>query len=354
METALVTDVPAAPSPARSLAQPPAAALLALVNGYRVSQAIHVAAVLGVADQLADGARASDDLAARVGAHPGTLYRLLRALASVGVLREEPERRFALTPLGACLRADVPEQIRPMAIGVGQAPAWQAWGALLHSVRTGEDAFRHVYGVSKWEYDARDPEAGARFDARMTASSQRQAGPVLAAYDFGRFASIVDVAGGQGALLAAILGAHPAARGVLFDQAHVVAHAGPLLEEAGVRDRCRIVAGSFFDAVPDGGDAYVLKSILHDWQDDQAVAILRTIRQAMGPRATLVVVERLIGPPNEDSETKFADLNMLVSPFGQERTREEFAALFAAAGFRLVSVIPTGTDEKSVIEGQPV
>jgi hypothetical protein len=202
---------------------------------------------------------------------------------------------------------------------------------------------------------ARDPEQAAIFDAAMTSSSRRQSGAVLDAYDFGRFASIVDVAGGRGAFLAAILVAHPAAQGVLFDQGHVVAHAGPLLAEAGVRDRCRIVAGNMFDAVPAGGDAYVLKWILHDWQDDQAIAILRAIRQAMGARsrATLVVADRLVGPPNEDPETKLADLNMLVMPFGQERSRDEFAAVFAAAGFRLATAVPTSS-ELSVVEGQPV
>jgi len=332
--------------------QTPGDTLRTLLQGFRVSQAIHVFAVLGVADQLADGARASDDLAARVGAHPPTLYRLMRALASIGVLREEPERRFVLTPLGDCLRSDAPE---PLGRGAHFSQMWQPWGALLHSVRTGESAFRHVHGVSLWEYIARDPEQGAIFDASMTSGSRRHAGAVLAAYDFGRFAIIVDVAGGRGALLAAILNAHPAAHGVLFDQPHVVAHAGPVLEAAGVRERCRIVEGSFFDAVPDGGDAYVLKLILHDWEDEQALAILRACRQAMGPRprATLVVVDRLVGPPNEDPDAKFNDLHMLVGPFGQERSREEFATLFAAAGFRLVSAAPTETG-LSVIEGQPV
>ncbi len=265
-------------------AQTAAAALIGLLQGFRVSQAIHVFAVLGVADLLKDGARESDDLAARVGAHPPTLYRLLRALASIGVLREEPGRRFALTPLGDCLRSDAPEPVGPMAVFLGQATVWQAWSGLLHSVRTGENAFRHVHGVSLWEHNSRDSEAGAIFDAAMTSGSRRHAGAVLAAYDFGRFATIVDVAGGRGALLAAILNAHPAAHGVLFDQPHVVAHAGPVLEAAGVRDRCRIVEGSFFDAVPDGGDAYVLKWILHDWEDERALAILRACRQAMGPR----------------------------------------------------------------------
>ena len=176
---------------------------------------------------------------------------------------------------------------------------------------------------------------------------------MLAAYDFGRFASIVDVAGGQGTFLAAVLVAHPTARGVLFDQPQVVAHAGPVLEAAGVFDRCRTVAGSFFEAVPGGGDACVLKWILHDWQDEQALAILRACRQAMGPGTTLLVIDRLLGPPDEDPEATFGDLNMLVLPSGLERTREEFATLFAAARFRFVSAVPTGAG-LGVIEAQPV
>jgi hypothetical protein len=186
----------------------------------------------------------------------------------------------------------------------------------------------------------------------MTALSRQASEGVLAAYDFGRFACVVDVGGGHGALLAAILARHPSARGVLLDQPHVVAGAQPLLREAGVADRCRVLGGSFFESVPEGGDAYVLKSILHDWDDEPAAAILRTCRGAMGPGGTLLAVERVIGPPNEGPEDALADLNMLVSQRGKERTRDEYAALFAAAGFRLTRVIPTGGWWK-VIEGEP-
>jgi hypothetical protein len=331
----------------------PARALMRLVNGYQVSQAIHVAATLGIADLLKEGPRASDELAAATGTHSGSLYRLLRALAAVGVFREESERRFTLTPMGQCLRADASDPVGPWAAFIGRPYVWQAWGHLLHSVRTGENAFRDLQGVDVWTYRSEHPEEGVLFDCAMTAMSRGITEAVVGAYNFGLFPCIVDIGGGHGALLAAILGAHRATRGILFDQPQVVAQAGALLREAGVAERCDVVGGSFFERVPEGGDAYLLKAILHDWDDEAALAILQTCRRAMRPGRRLLVLERLIAPPNEQPEAKFSDLTMMVSPGGQERTREEFAALFAAAGFRLVAATPTGT-RLSVVEGLPV
>jgi len=330
--------------------QKPSAALIGLVNGYRVSLAIHVAATLGIADLLKNGPRNSDDLASATGTHPRSLYRLLRALASVGVFREDADGRFALTPLGDCLRYDAPDPVAPSTVLIGQPEHQQAWGHLLHSVRTGENAFRHVHGMSSWEYRARNPEAGTIFDRAMTSGSRGVADAVLSAYDFALFRCVVDVGGGQGALLSAILAKHRAVRGVLFDQPHVVAGAAQVLRAAGVADRCQVVGGDFFEAVPDGGDAYVLKYILHDWEDEQATAILRTCRRAVGQNGTLLVVEREISPPNQGAEGKFADLHMLVGPGGRERTHEEWVTLFAAGGFRLVGTTPVET-RWSVIEG---
>jgi hypothetical protein len=329
----------------------PSAALLRLVNGYQVTQAIRTAVELGVADLLAEGPRASDDLAAAAGAHPATLYRLLRALASVGVLREEPERRFALTPMGACLRSDAREPLGEWAAFVGRPYHFAVWADLPHSVRTGESANERVLGMSGWDYRQRHPDEGAIFDRAMTGNSRRQAAGLLAAYDFGRFGTIVDVGGGQGAFLAAVLAKHPQVRGVLLDQPHVVAGAETVLGAAGVAERCRVVGGSFFEAVPEGGDAYLLKYVLHDWADEEAVAILRACRRASGLDAALLVLERVVPPPNEGWNIKFSDLNMLVGPGGRERTREEFAELFAAAGFRLVGVTAAGP--LSVIQGMP-
>ena len=224
----------------------PAAMLMRLVSGFQVSQAISVAATLGIADLLGDGPRSADELAVTTGSHPRSLYRLLRALAGVGVFREDAEGRFALTPLGDCLRSDAPGSVAPMAVFFGNPEYWQAWGDLHHSIQTGEYAFRHVHGMSPWEYRVHHPEAGAVFDRAMTGLSRAGDNAALAAYDFGHFGSVVDVGGGQGAFLAALLARHQGTRGILFDQAHVVARAQPVLEAAGVAGRCRIEAGSFF------------------------------------------------------------------------------------------------------------
>ena len=334
-------------------AQHPSLVLRRLANGYQVTQAIHVASVLGIADLLANGPRTCEDLAVACDANRDALYRLLRALASVGVLREYDGRHFALTPLGDCLRTDAPEPVGPWAAFVGEPSHWQAWGALEHSVRTGENAFHHVHGIDSWTFRRDHPELSASFDRAMTSLSRQVAAAVISAYDFGRFHTIVDVGGGNGAFLATILARYPVVRGILFDQPHVVAGAQSLLEAAGVVDRCDIVAGSFFESVPDGGDAYILKAILHDWEDERATGILRTCREAMGDGTTLLVVERELGPPNGAPDGKFSDLNMLVGPGGRERTAEELATLFLAAGFDFAGVIPS-TMGVSVFEGTAV
>ena len=324
----------------------PTVALRRLANGYQVTQAIHVAATLGVADLLRDGPRDSDALAAETATHAPSLHRVLRALASVGVLHEDDEGRFALTAIGEGLRSDAPEPVGGWAAFVGRPYHWQAWGALLHGVRTGENAFRSVYGTDVWDYRASHPDEGAIFDAAMTAIMLRANRHLLAAYDFGRFATVVDVGGGRGAFLNAILDAHPGMRGVLFDQPQVVAGAV-------VGERCEVVAGSFFEAVPEGADAYVLKAILHDWEDEDAVRILRRCRAAIAPGGALLVVERDLGGPNEHPDAKLSDLNMMVGAGGRERTQAEFAALFAAGGFALESTTPSAIG-LSVFEGRPV
>ncbi len=330
----------------------PAAALRRLIDGYQVTQAIHVAVTLGIADLLAGGPRGVEDLAEASRSHAPSLYRLLRALASVGIFHEEDHRRFSLTPFGGHLRADAPESLAGWAGLVGRPYYWQAWSELLHGIRTGENAFRHTHGVGVWEYRAHHPEEGAIFDRAMTSTSRQTDRAVVEAFDFGRFRTVVDVGGGHGAFLAAVLVAHPEMTGVLFDQPHVVARAGGLLEAAGVSDRCRIVGGSFFEQVPEGGDAYLLKEIIHDWEDEEAVALLRVCRRVVPPAGRVLLVERDLGGPNADPGPKFADLNMLVSPGGRERTVEEYAALFQAAGFRL-SGTTTTPSVMQVLEGAP-
>ena len=324
-----------------------------LVNGYQVSQAIAVAATLRVPDMLATGPRTSDELAREGGADPDALYRLLRALAAVGVLREDEGQRFALTELGKPLRSDGPGSLAGWAEFVGRPAFWKSWGALLHSVRTGENAFRHVHGTDVWSWRAERPGESAAFDRAMASLTGGVDGALLDAYDFGRFGTVVDVGGGNGALLASLLAAFPAMHGILFDQPHVTGSAQDVLGAAGVADRCRVVGGSFFDGVPEGGDAYVLKAIVHDWEDPEAVAIMQACRRATSDDAALLLIERDLGAPNEAAAAKLSDLNMLVNPGGRERPVEEYAALLDLAGFRLVAATPTGSG-LSVFEAAPV
>jgi len=319
-----------------------AAELRRLVNSYQLSQAIHVAAVLGIADLLADGPRSSDELAEATRTNPNALYRLLRTLAAFDLLHEGDERRFALTELGDPLRSDHPESVAGWAAFVGRRNIRDAWSSLLESIRTGENAFKLAHGISVWEFRAQHQEEGEIFDRAMASSTQVVTRSLIDAYDFGRFGTIVDVGGGNGSLLRALLGEYPSLNGVLFDQPHVV-------EGVDLGERGRVVAGSFFESVPEGGDAYLLKWIIHDWEDEEALAILRTVRR--NP-ATLLLVERIVEAPNEGAETKLGDLNMLVGPGGQERTREEFEALFEAAGYELAGDTPTESG-MHVLEAAP-
>ncbi len=323
----------------------PTVTLRRLTNGYQVTQAIHVAATLGIADLLRDGPRASAALARETATHAPSLHRVLRALASVGVLHEGDDGRFALTAVGECLRSDTAEPVGAWAAFVGRPYHWQAWGALLHGVRTGEGPFRSVHGTDAWGYRAAHPEEGAIFDAAMTDIMRRANAHLLAVYAFGRFETVVDVGGGRGAFLGAVLEANPHTRGILFDQPHVV-------DGAVVGERCEVVGGSFFDAIPEGADAYLLKAVLHDWDDDDALRILARCRSAIPADGTLLVVERDLGAPNENADAKFSDLNMLVSLGGRERTREEFAELLARGGFALQSATPSAIG-LSVFEAHP-
>ena len=326
--------------------------LMRLVNGFQVSAAISTAATLGIADLLAQGPRSSDDLASATGTHPRSLYRLMRALAAAGVFEEDDDRRFRLTAIGECLRSDAAVPASPWAEFISRPHYWNTWNHLLHSVRTGENAFRDLHGMGVWEYRNRNPEEHAPFDRAMAGLSRSVGPAVVRSYDFTRFKTIVDVGGGTGALLAGILAAHPAGRGIVYDQPHVLSEAPALLKAAGVDGRCDVVGGDFFESVP-SGDALVLKAILHDWDDPEATKILRRCRDAIAPAGTLLVLERVVAPPNQDADGKFSDLNMLLMPGGQERTADEFAALFAASGFRLTNIVATGT-RLSLIEAQPV
>jgi O-methyltransferase domain/Dimerisation domain len=329
----------------------PRLTLLGLINGFQVTQAIRVAATLRVADHLDGGPRSAAELAALTESHPDSLYRLLRALAAVGLFREDQDRKFTLTPMGDCLRTDCATPLGAWAEVVGSPYFWQAWGHLLRSVQTGENAFKSLNGKDVWQFRAEHREHGATFDRAMTQLSRGSAEAVIHAYDFSSFRHIVDVGGGQGLMLAAILRAHPHMRGTLFDQSDVVAGAKAVLTERGVIDRCDIVGGSFFERVPEGADAYVMRVVIHDWEDDEAIAILKVCRRAMRESAKLLLIERVVGPPGENPTAKFSDLNMLVLPGGRERTDEEFSELFAKSGFELTQTFSAGIH--NVIEARP-
>ncbi len=330
----------------------PRDALLRMTNAFQVSQAIHAAATLGIADLLEEGPRSADDLAEATGTHAPTLYRLLRALASLGVFVEDPDAQFDSTPLAEYLRTDAPGSLRAWAMYIGQPFFWTSWGHLLDSVRTGEPVFPELHGTTLWEYKAAHPEESAIFDAAMTGLSAGVVEAVVHSYDFSRFGVLVDVGGGEGKLLAAILGTNPTLRGILFDQPHVVAGAKELLTRGSVADRCEVVGGSFFEAMPGGADAYLLKNIIHDWHDEAAVEILRKCRAAIADTGRLLAVEFVIEPGNQPDRAKFSDLNMLVMLGGRERTAEDFERLYAEAGFRLTDIIRTGS-EFHIIEGVP-
>jgi hypothetical protein len=274
-------------------------------------------------------------------------------LAALGVYERGADGAFALTALGAALCRDAPGSVAAWARFAGRPHHMTAWAELTHSVRTGENAFTAVHGETNWQYRSSRPEEQELFDAAMTAITAGVAEGVAAAYDFGRFCRIVDVGGGQGGLLATLLQRYPALLGVLFDQPTVVAGAGALLAEHGVADRCDVAGGDFFRAVPAGADAYLLKSVIHDWADEEAVAILRVCRRAIPPHGRLLLVEQLLDEGPDPLRTAFSDLNMLVAPGGQERTRAEYGTLLSAAGFRLEDAVATGTDS-FVLEGAPV
>jgi len=329
-----------------------AAELLRMAGAAWVAQAISVAARLGVADFMADGPRAVDDLAAATATHSRSLRRLLRALAGVGVFAEDEQGRFGLGLLGSALRSDAPGSVRALCAMRGEPWCWNAWSELFHTLKTGETAFQYMHGTDWFGFLSQHPETAALFDQAMGDLSRTETDSVVAAYDFGRFKTIVDVGGGRGTLLAAILRANPTVEGTLLDLPATVVEAGALLEKAGVAERCTIAGGSFFEAVPGGAELYVLKSVIHDWDDDRAVAILRACRPAMGNTGRLLLVERLIPPGNGPSFAKMMDLNMLALAGGLERTEAEYRALFARADLELAGVIATGADV-SIIEAAP-
>lgn len=343
---------PSEPTPAQAQVSPPLA-LLDLVTGKWISQAISVAAKLGIADLLRDGPKPCEELARANQVDAQSLYRLLRATASVGVFAEVGDKEFSLTPMAECLRSDVPGSLRGLATMSGEDLFWRPWGDLLTSVKTGEPAFPRVFGKGLFEAFREHPATAAIFDEAMTGWSAQEAAAVVAAYDFRPYATIVDVGGGHGLLLSTILKAYPRSQGVLFDTSSVIEGAQERVKAAGLSDRIKMVAGDFFGAVPGGGDGYLLKHVIHDWDEEQAGTILSNCRRAMGSYGRLLLVEMVIPPGNGRFLGKLLDLEMLVMAGGRERTEAEYHELLSSAGFRLTRVVPTSSSS-SVIEGEPV
>jgi hypothetical protein len=345
--------MPQPETPQPNQAMPPQLAVLQMASGYWVSRSIYVAAKLGIADLLKDSPKSCDELATATGTNAPSLYRVLRALASLGVFAETELNHFTLTPLATCLQSNTPNSVRARLIMLGEEQ-YRAWGELMHSVQTGGSSFERIYGMNLFEYYAQNPESGKIFDESMTNLSVIQSAAIAASYDFSSIQTLVDVAGGQGLLIGSVLKSNPTLKGILFDRPHVIERAKRFLEAEGVLEHCQLAAGNFFESVPEGGDAYILKYIIHDWDDERAIAILKQCHKVMPANGKILVAEQVIPPGNEPFRGKFLDVNMLVmTPGGRERTEAEYRALFEKAGFKLTRIVRT-QDEMSIIEGIPV
>ncbi|HSQ01156.1 MAG TPA: methyltransferase [Candidatus Dormibacteraeota bacterium] len=326
---------------------PPSFQLSRMVASLWIPQVLHAVANLGVADAVGADGRASDAVARAIGADPAAVHRLLRAMGALELCTEAEDGRFALTPLGACLRADAPDSVRSWVMLMGGEMVWRCWGRLAECVRTGEPAPMLLEGKDAFEWIAAHPTEFAIFDHSMQELTRRAAPAIAAAYDFAGVGSVVDVGGGHGALLCRILQRHPHLRGVVFDQPHCASGAVALFAEGGVADRFRFTAGSFFEAVPADADVYLLKSVVHDWNDARSIDILRVCRAALRADARLVLVEVVVparpGSSPLDQMIAGTDLNMLVMTGGRERTEAQYRALCAAVGLQVTRILPTAT-----------
>jgi hypothetical protein len=329
---------------------PPPIAMLQLISGFWISRCIYIAAKLGIADLVNDGPRTVAELATATATHAPSLFRVMRAMASVGIFSQGDGGRFSITPLSATLRSDVPGSLRAFAITELGEEHYPAWGDLLHSVRTGGIAFDHAFGMDVWEFFKRNSENAKIFNDAMSGMTAQANEAILAKYDFAGINTIVDVGGGHGGLITSILKRHPQMRGILFDSPQVIEGGKALVNESGVGDRCTLTNGNFFESVPMGGDSHILKWIIHDWDDEKSVAILQNCHRALPENGKLILVEAVVPEGPEPHFSKFIDLNMLVMTGGRERTEDEFRALYEAAGFRLTRVVPTESPF-SVIEG---
>ncbi len=327
---------------------PPQAQMIQMLTGCWLSQCIYVAAKLNLADILKDGSRSCDALAEVTGTNSSSLYRLLRALASVNIFAETEPKHFKLTPLATCLRSDVPNSIKGFTLLAG-GDGYQMWSNLAHSIETGTEAYTKEYGMPLFAYYQQNPQAAEVFNNAMTNLSALEQAAIVEAYDFTSIDKLVDVAGGCGSQLAAILQAYPQMQGMLIDLPEVITSASDFLTKQEVSDRTQLIAGNFFEGVPPGGDAYLLKHIIHDWEDPEALKILQNCYKVMPEGGRLLIIEQIIPPGNQPSPAKFWDLTMLIVCGGKERTAQEYRQLLKAANFELKSIFSTKSDA-SIIE----
>ena len=334
---------------AERLEPPPQAMIMHLSMGAMVTQAIYVATKLGIADILADGQKHVDQISHEADAHSPSLYRVMRTLSSLGIFNETQPRTFANTPLSEVLRADVPGSMRNSMIFMGEPWHFNVWGNMLHSARTGGTAWKETYGEEVFDWIAKQPEASEIFNGCMSELSAGAAPAIVDGYDFSGIDTLADIAGGHGYLLSQILKANPNMKGILFDMEHVISGAAEMLRSFGVEDRVETVSGDFFAEVP-AADAYIMKHIIHDWDDERSIKILKSIHRAMKGDGKLLLAEMVIPEGNEPHPGKMLDLEMLTSPGGLERTADEYARLFEQSGFKLNRIVPTRSPF-SVIEG---
>ena len=341
-----------APAIQKTNEQPAQVQMLQIISGFWISRAVYVIAKLGIPDLLSSGPKTAEELASATKMHAPSLYRILRALASVGVVTQEGQH-FALTPLSETLVTGAPGSLRWFAVSELGQEHYPAWGNLMHSVKTGGIAFDDFFGMDIWKYFQQNPEDGAVFNDSMSSVTAATNEAITSLYDFSGFKKLVDVGGGHGGLITSILKSNPQLKGVLFDAPEVIEGARAKIEAAGVADRCETAAGDFFKAVPEGGDAYIMKWIIHDWDDERAIRILKNCRNQMPSDGRIILVDCVVPETDEPHFSKFIDLNMLVMTGGKERTAKEFEELLAAAGFKLLRVIPTDLPT-SIVEGAPV
>lgn len=331
---------------------PPHLQLLQMNAGSLVSRVLCAAAKLGLADHLAAGPRSASELAGPLRLHAPSLHRLMRTLASLGILSEGEAQRFALTPLGAALKTNAPGSVRSALLLVSSNWMARAWEHFMYSLETGETGMEKAWGMPMFAYLAQHPDDASLFSETMVAIHGAEPPAIAAAYNFADFGTVVDVGGATGNMLAAILARYPGPRGILFDRPHVVSDASRLLKARGVEERVTIEPGDFFETVPAGGDVYILSHIIHDWKDEQCLAILGHCRKAMKPGARLLIVEMVLPVGDTPHRGKLLDMVMLAMTGGQERTEAEYADLLRRAGFRLNRVMPTES-EVSVVEAVP-